>query len=63
MIRIALIATIVLAAGCSTEAAKRVAYETVEAYGQGQCVQDPSRTCEKQSYDEYRRQREEIDKR
>lgn len=51
-------------AGCSSDTAKRIAYETVQNVGLGECQKDPSRPCEKrEGYDDYQRQRKEIDPR
>lgn len=50
-----------LASGCSTEALRRTAYETLQNLGQQECEKNPSDDCEKRlSYDEYQREREEL---
>jgi hypothetical protein len=52
-----------LAAGCSSDAMQRSAYEAVQAAGQRDCRQYPSVECPgRQSYDDYRQQRKDLEK-
>lgn len=45
---------------CSREAVQRTTYETLQNLGEQQCEKDLSAECsERQSYDEYRRSRQE----
>jgi len=50
-------------AGCSTDTAKRTAYETLQNVHQQECLKNPSASnCEKrESYDDYQRRRKELD--
>lgn len=51
-----LILTIVLLAGCSTDGAKRVAYDTLQNAGQMQCQKNPTADCKKpEGYDDYQK--------
>ena len=52
---------IVAAAGCSTETAKRTAYEALQGRHEQDCLRYRAADCGKtQSYDEYQRQRKEL---
>lgn len=47
--------------GCTQEAFKRTAYETLQNVGQQSCDKDMGSECEhRQSYDDYQRQRKEA---
>ncbi len=60
--RILCLAITVLASGCSAEAAKRTAYETLQNVGERECMKNPSASCEKrETYDDYERRRKELD--
>lgn len=44
--------------GCSSESAKRTAFETLQNMREQQCEQDLSGNCpQRESYDDYQRQR------
>lgn len=56
------IALIALASGCSSESAKRTAYETLQNVRQQECIKNPSMNCEnREGYDDYERRRKELD--
>jgi len=47
--------------GCSTEQAKRTAYEALRNKARMECLKNPSSPCPKdESYDEYQRARKEL---
>ena len=49
-------------AGCSSESAKRTAYETLQNVHEQQCLKNPSQDCGKrETYDQYQKQRKELD--
>lgn len=51
-----------LTAGCSSESAKRTAYETLQNVRQQECMKNPSADCGKRdSYDDYQRKRKELE--
>jgi len=51
-----------LVSGCSSEAAKRTAYETLQNVSEQECLKNPSLDCERrQSYEEYARKRKDLD--
>jgi len=53
---------IALAAGCSSETAKRTAYETLQNIHEQECLNNPSLKCEKRdNYDDYERKRKELE--
>ena len=55
------LAAIALASGCSSDTAKRTAYETMQNVRQQECMKNPSLSCEKrESYDDYERKRKEL---
>ncbi len=52
----------VLVSGCSTDAAKRTAYETLQNVRDRECMKNPSVSCEKrETYEDYQRRRKELD--
>ena len=57
------LAIMVSTAGCSTDTAKRTAYETLQNVHQQECLKNPSASdCEKrESYDDYQRKRKELE--
>lgn len=57
------LAILVFTDGCSTDTAKRTAYETLQNVHQQECLNNPSASnCEKrESYDDYQRRRKELD--
>jgi len=57
-----LLAIIVLTSGCSSETAKRTAYETMQNVHQQECLKNPSMKCEKrESYEDYKRKRKDLE--
>ena len=55
------VALLALASGCSTEALRRAAYETMQNVGQQECEKSMSSDCEKRvGYDQYQRERKEL---
>lgn len=60
--RVSCMAIIALTAGCSSDTAKRTAYETLQNVRQQECLKNPSLDCEKrESYEDYERKRKELD--
>ncbi len=56
------VAIVVLVSGCSTDAAKRTAFETLQNVRDRECMRNPSVSCEKrETYDDYERKRRELD--
>ena len=56
------LAIIALTTGCSSDAAKRTAYETMQNVRQQECLKNPSLNCEKRgSYEDYERKRKELE--
>ena len=56
------VVAVVLFAGCSSEAARRTAYETLQNVRQQECLKTPSAACEKREYyDDYERKRKALD--
>jgi len=56
------IATLISA--CSSETAKRTAYETLQNIHEQECLKDPNLTSDcgkRDSYEDYQRQRKELD--
>lgn len=52
---------VLLTAGCSTDSAKTITYETLQNMGQQQCEKSLSPDCPKrESYDDYQRKRKEL---
>ncbi|MDD5037062.1 MAG: hypothetical protein PHE55_20235 [Methylococcaceae bacterium] len=65
LITAAFLAILFLLPGCSTDTIKRMAYGSVQSYGQEKCQQNIpsgwSKDCQrKESYDEYQRKRQEV---
>ena len=57
-----LLATITAVSGCSSETAKRTAYETMQNVREQECLKNPAMDCGKRgSYEEYQRQRKELE--
>ena len=55
------LAIVALTAGCSTDQAKRTAYETMQHIRQRDCLKNMSSDCEKrESYEDYQRKRKEL---
>jgi hypothetical protein len=53
---------VLLATGCSSDMAKRTAYETLQNTREQQCLKNPAMDCGKRgSYDDYQRQRKELE--
>jgi hypothetical protein len=53
---VVMISIFLVVAGCSSEMAKRAAYESLQNKAQIDCQQNPGSGCpEKKSYDEYQR--------
>ena len=62
IIRALCLAIIVAAAGCSSDTAKRTAYETLQNVRQQECLKNPSSDCEKrESYEDYQRKRKGLE--
>ncbi len=59
LVRMLCLAGVIMAsAGCSTETAKRTAYETLQNVREQECLKNPAMDCGKRdSYDDYRRKR------
>ena len=58
------LAVIALVAGCSTETAKRTAYETLQNIREQECLKDPNSPSEcgkRDSYEDYQRKRNELE--
>ena len=56
------LATVVVVSGCSSESAKRAGYETLQNVKQQECLKNASSDCEKRGrYEDYERQREELE--
>ena len=56
------LATIVLTAGCSSDTAKRTAYETMRNVREQECLKNPAMDCGKRdSYEDYERQRKSLE--
>ena len=54
-----MLAMTLLLHGCSSESAKRTAFETLQNLHEQQCAQDLSGKCpQRESYDDYQRKRE-----
>ena len=50
-----------LVSGCSSEMAKRTAYETLQNVHEQECLKNPAMNCGKRdSYDDYQRKRKEL---
>jgi len=53
---------IAMTAGCSSDMAKRTAYETMQNVRQQECLKNPAMECGKrESYDDYQRQRKTLE--
>jgi hypothetical protein len=58
------LALIVLVSGCSSEAAKRTAYETLQNIHEQECLKDPNSPSEcrkRDSYEDYQRQQKALE--
>ncbi len=56
------LAIIALATGCSSDTAKRTAFETLQNVHQQECMKNPSIDCGKrESYDVYMNKRKELE--
>jgi len=58
------LAIIALIAGCSSDTAKRTAYETLQNVRQQDCLKDPNSPSDcgkRESYDDYQRKRKELE--
>jgi hypothetical protein len=61
-IRALCLAIVALTAGCSSDTAKRTAYETMQNVHQQECLKNRSSDCEKrESYEDYERKRKELE--
>lgn len=61
MIGVGILAGLLLVSGCSTETAKRTAYETLQNKQQQECLKTPGADCSRHdSYDDYQRKRKEL---
>jgi hypothetical protein len=61
-IRVLCLVIIAQTAGCSTDAAKRTAYETLQNVREQECLRNPSSDCGKRdSYEDYQRKRKELE--
>jgi len=62
IIRMFFLAIVAMASGCSSDTAKRTAYETMQNVRQRECMKNLSPDCDKrESYDNYERKRKELD--
>jgi len=53
---------VVLVSGCSSETAKRTAYETLQNLHEQECMKNPALDCDKrESYEEYERKRKSLE--
>jgi hypothetical protein len=60
---LAVLITVFITAGCSSDAVQRSAYEAVHGAANKDCRQYPSVECQKhQSYDDYQRQRQALER-
>jgi hypothetical protein len=51
-----------LVSGCSSETAKRTAYETLQNIHEQDCLKNPQTECEKrENYEDYQRKRKELE--
>lgn len=56
------LAFFVVVSGCSSDTAKRTAYETMQNVRQQECNKNPSLNCEKrESFEDYERKRRVLD--
>lgn len=56
------LAIFALTAGCSSETAKRTAYETLQNVREQECLKNPAKDCGKRdSYEDYERQRRSLE--
>jgi hypothetical protein len=61
-VRVLCVVIVALTAGCSSESAKRTAYETLQNVRQQECLKNLSAECEKrESYEDYERKRKELE--
>ena len=61
-IRVLCLAIAALTAGCSSETAKRTAYETLQNVHEQECLKNPAMDCGKRdSYEDYERKRKELE--
>jgi hypothetical protein len=62
VLRVLCLALVGVASGCSTDTAKRTAYETLQNVRQQECLKNRQTGCEKREYyDDYERKRKELD--
>ena len=62
LFRVLFLAIITILSGCSSEAAKRTAYETMQNVREQECLKNPAMDCGKRgSYEDYQRQRKELE--
>lgn len=59
--RLLCLAALAAVTGCSAQAWKRTSYETLQNINQQQCQETPGTECERQSYDDYQKMREDTD--
>lgn len=56
------LAIVGLTAGCSSDTAKRTAYETLQNVREQECLKNPAMDCGKRdSYEDYERQRKSLE--
>ena len=56
------LAIVALLSGCSSETAKRTAYETLQNVREQECLKNPAMDCAKRdSYEDYERQRKSLE--
>ncbi len=61
-VKLLFLAMIAILSGCSSEAAKRTAYETMQNVREQECLKNPAMDCGKrESYEDYQRQRKELE--
>jgi len=56
------LAIVALTAGCSSDTARRTAYETLQNVREQECLKNPAMDCGKRdSYEDYERQRKSLE--
>jgi len=64
LLHVIILAIMVLIAGCSSETAKRTAYETLQNVHEQECLKNPDSSSEcskRESYEDYQRQRKTLE--
>ena len=62
LFKMSFLATMAFMSGCSSDTAKRTAYETLQNVHEQECLKNPSADCRKRdSYEDYERQRKSLE--